>query len=88
MAFIEDTSMFFADFGVDAVVDGVNVVGIFDKAYQESFGIVSGDNPILVVSSNVAAAEGDSVTINATSYTVAGVQPDGTGITILQLEAA
>lgn len=80
--------MFFADFGVDAVVDGVNVVGIFDKAYQESFGIVSGDNPILVVSSNVAAAEGDSVTINATSYTVAGVQPDGTGITILQLEAA
>jgi hypothetical protein len=32
------------------------------------------------------AAQGDAVTVGATAYAVRGVQPDGTGMTLLLLE--
>ena len=87
MAFVENLDVFFSDYGVSAVVGGVTVSGIFDKAYQESMGIVSGSNPVLLVKSTVSASEGAAVSVDGGSYTVASVEPDGTGLTILQLEA-
>ena len=85
--FIELYSAYFSDFAVPATVAGVATKGIFDKAYQESFGIVAGNNPVLVVkTSDVNAAEGDQVVVDSNTYIVSGVEPDGTGITILQLE--
>ena len=87
MAFVEDLAPFFVDWAIDAVIGGVTVPGIFDKTYLESMGIVAGSNPVLLVPASVSAAEGTAVSVNGTSYTVASVEPDGTGLTILQLEA-
>lgn len=90
MAFSEDLSVFFADFGVSTMVGGAAVVGIFDKTYLQSMGIVTGSNPVLLCqSSDVAtAAEDTAVTVDATSYKVISQEPDGTGLTLLQLELA
>lgn len=73
---------------VEATVSGVSVAGIFDNAYQDSFGIVASPQPSLLVASSSAAsaAVGDSVVANSTTYTVAEIQPDGTGMTRLLLK--
>lgn len=86
MSFTENLDPFFADYGVAATVNGVQVIGIFDKAYQERFGVVSGTEPILIVQSTVSAAEGQTVVIGSSSYKVASIEPDGTGITVLVLK--
>lgn len=88
--FAELYSVYFSDFAVPVTVAGAATKGIFDKQYQQSFGIVAGDNPVLVVETSKAvdAVEGDEVVIDSVTYTVASVEPDGTGITILQLELA
>jgi hypothetical protein len=82
-------SVYFSDFAIPATVAGVALNGIFDKAYQESYGIVAGDNPVLLIQSSlVTPIEGDAVIVNSTNYTVASVEPDGQGVTVLQLELA
>ena len=75
------------EFGIAAVVDGDAVTGIFDNNYVEIEG-VSGTYPVLTCkTSDVSgAAQGDVVTVNSTSYRIASVQPDGTGVTQLVLE--
>lgn len=71
----------------------VNIVGIFDNAYQavESGGSVSFalQQPRLTVrSSDVPGVqEGDGIILRSTPYNVAIVMDDGTGITELALEA-
>lgn len=64
------------------------VEGIFDNAYQDAFGIVASPQPSLLIASSSAAsaAVGDSVVANSTTYTVAEIQPDGTGMTRLLLK--
>lgn len=87
--FTELYSVYFSDFAVPATVAGVALKGIFDKEYQESYGIVAGDNPVLLIQSDlVSPVEGDAVIVNSTNYTVASTEPNGTGLTILQLELA
>lgn len=78
----------FSDFSVDAVVGGVSCKGIFDEAYAETFGIVAGNKPSLLILSTVTATEGTAVVIGARSFTVTGVEPDGSGFNRLRLEAA
>lgn len=85
MAFTENMDPFFADYGIAATVAGVSVIGIFDKAYQERFGMVSGSAPALIVPSTVSSTEGDIVVVSGTTYKVASVEPDGTGLTVLVL---
>lgn len=82
-----DFDVFCADFGVDVVVGGVSQRGIFDDAYAEAFGLVGGSRPVLVVLTSPQAVRGASVSVGGKSYTVAESQPDGTGVTTLQLEA-
>lgn len=79
----------FADFGLAATVGGVSVFGIFDAEYANAFDVVAGSTPVLLVrSADVpAVTRGDAVVLNATSYTVADIQPDGQGLTRLILEA-
>ena len=88
MAFTEDTSVFFVDFGEACAVNGVACVGIFDKAYAEQFGIVSGNVPILRIKDGAlgSAVEGSTVVICSTTYSITGIEPDGTGMTVLRLE--
>ena len=87
MAFVEDFAPFMADFAVDATVKGTAVLGIFDDAYADPLG-VAGSTPVLLLptASVGSASFGDSVTVGATSYTIAGMEPDGVGLTRLRLQ--
>lgn len=86
--FVEDHSAYLIDFGVDAVVAGRIVRGIFDNAYADPLGIVAGSQPVLLVISSVVpdVAVGDSVTVGGDPYTVGRVEPDGAGLTRLVLK--
>ena len=84
---VSDFDAFTADFGVDAVVGGVTQRAIFDESYAEAFGMVSGSRPQLIVLTSPQAIRGASVVVSGKSYTVAEAHADGTGITMLQLEA-
>lgn len=79
---------YFTDFGVPATLDGAPVRGIFDNAYGESFGLVASSSPVFRLPSSIAVATGQTLIIAATTYTVAGIEPDGTGLTVLRLEKA
>ena len=80
---------YFADFGVDATLNGVTVRGIFDDAYGESFGgMVAGSGPMFRLPSSVSVTSGNTLVHAATTYTVVGIEPDGTGLTLLRLEKA
>ena len=71
-----------------AVVGGVAVEGVFDARYADPLGIAGATPSLLVQTSAVpAVAIGTPVTVGATAYTVASVEPDGTGLTRLKLEA-
>ena len=67
-------------------------VGIFDDAYSAANGgevSVSGSTPQLVyetASLTLAPIYGDAITVNAITYTVVEIEPDGTGTTTLKLE--
>lgn len=89
--FTEDLTAFFdvtGGFAVNATVGAAQVPVIFDKAYQSGIGgLVESTGPqCLAKTADVAAVvQGGTITINAVAYTVTGVQPDGTGLTTLQL---
>lgn len=74
----------------EAIIGGVVVSGVFDADFAETLGFVGGASPqLLCASADVASVvEGAAVTINAISYTVAEIHPDGTGVTVLKLESA
>lgn len=74
-----------------AIINGVDVDGIFSKEYAEFSGVIGGSNPTFQCkSADVAAVtNGTALTINSINYKVAGApQPDGSGLTLLQLKEA
>lgn len=92
MAFVDDLEVFINDDTpgyVDASFEGIGVVGgIFGDDYEEFSGMVAGSKPILLcISSQIPdVVNGTALTINGVDYTVAGApQPDGTGLTTLNL---
>jgi len=87
MALVENRAAFFADFGVPATIAGNPVSVIFDNEYLASLGVES-SNPVALADDAdvVGLAHGDAVVIGAVNYTVAEIQPDGTGFTIIELE--
>jgi len=89
MAFIEDHAPFLADFAVSAVKNGATAVaGLFDKAYGEAFGLIAGNDPVFRCLSSVGMARGNTLVIGGVTYTVASIEPDGTGIDVCRLESA
>lgn len=93
MAFTEDLTVFFADFGVTATPDvGADVTVIFDRAHIEMMGgDISGTRPVaLAVSADVSSWTSNStrLAIGGTTYILRDIQPDGTGLSLLLLEAA
>ena len=88
MAFVEDASPFFADFGVEATVGGFACVGIFDNAYASAFSFTAGTSPTLLIKAGDAptAGQGDAVDVAGTSYTIASAEKDGTGMLLLRLD--
>lgn len=71
----------------------MQILGIFDAAHLSvdvGSGVpVSSTNPILTCRSadlTNGGKEGDRLTIDGVDYLVRDVQPDGTGMTVLELE--
>jgi hypothetical protein len=91
VAFVEHLSGFFTDFAVVALYNGATPVsGIFDAAYEEPLGNdVEGYGPTFqCAAADVAGVtQGKTLVINAGTYKVRGVKPDGTGLMLLKLEA-
>lgn len=70
-----------------ATVGGVVVAGVFDNAYADPLGFSGSTPSLLCASADVStAAQGTAVAVNGVNYTVAGIEPDGTGMTRLLLE--
>lgn len=92
MAFAEPLSVFFDpnDFAVVALYNGATTVNvIFDAEYTEPLGNdVQGSAPVAWCQASLlpGVAHGDTLVINATTYKVRGVEPDGTGVLLLRLE--
>ncbi|HEY0064716.1 MAG TPA: hypothetical protein VGC21_21545 [Telluria sp.] len=94
--FNEDLSAFFntAEFADDAMLDGVEVAGIFDKQYLVEGGGMgfSATRPALTLPTARVPANpaGLPLLVNATNYIVAGIDADGSdrAVTVLLLELA
>jgi hypothetical protein len=89
----EDLAPFFADFAVDATVNGQAVRGIFDNGFASAeVGLVgmSSARPMLTLPTAGLSANpvGQTAVVGGTSYLVAAHQPDGTGVSTLMLERA
>lgn len=84
------------DFGVEAIIDGKSVDGIFDNDFllaDLGVGMESRDPRFMVKTTDVkSVVHDDSVLVpdeisgGTTTYKVKGIEPDGTGITTLVLE--
>ena len=90
MPFVEDLAPFFADFGLTATVGAVTCTGIFDNAYAQALGFTAGTAPVLIVKAAdvPAVSQGTSVVVVYGSFVVTDVEPDGTGLLLLRLDAA
>jgi len=93
-AFLTDDLPGFFDtneFGIAATFDATSIKVIFDRAFiaQEVNGEVDiqSTEPIAFcrTSDVSSAAQGDTIVIDSTTYTITGVEDDNTGITILRL---
>lgn len=87
--FNEDLSEFLdaTEMADNATIGGATVAGIFDNQFVEVHGI-EGVRPVFTCDEDDVSSlsHGSSLTIKSTSYKVAGIQPDGTGLTSLILE--
>ena len=92
MAFTEDLDEFLDvddGFAVTATIASVAVTGIFSKSSADAL-MAAGTQPVLTVKSTdvAATARGTAVVVNGTNYTVAKIEPDGTGFSKVLLELA
>lgn len=91
MAFVEDRDPFISDFAESAVWNGTTTIsGLFDNFYFDPMGnIAEGSDPRFLVDTDavVGIDQGDTLVIGSTTYKVRGKEPDGTGFTLLKLEA-
>jgi len=73
------------DFAVAATIGEATVNGIFTDDSTDGSELTG---PIFeCASADVATvSQGDTITISATGYTVAGIRPDGTGVTVIILD--
>jgi len=79
-------------FAVTATYGSNSVNGIFDQDYFEiidSNAVVESSQPAFTCRTIdvTGIAHGDTLTINSVAYKVVGNKPDGTGMTVLPLEA-
>lgn len=79
-------------FGTSAFFGSTCITGILDNEYLVSgsdLGVESTSPAFTCKTSDVSCvSHGDTLNIGTDEYTVRGVQPDGTGMTVLILEAA
>lgn len=89
--FAEDLSAFFSlgDFAEQVRIDGRIVAAIFDAAYVDPLGTVSSGSMLTCRDQDVAGlVRSAPVVVRGLNYVVRGIEPDGTGLTMLKLERA
>lgn len=94
MPFTENLSAFLNvdEFATEAIYDWVVIYGIFNNGYIGvpvglAVDIESAATTYICKTSDVSCAvHGELITINTIEYRIVGIQPDGTGITVLVLE--
>ncbi len=86
----EDLAPYFAEFGVSAAISGGSLQGIFDARPGQAFGYVDTVGPTFTFATAgwPAVARGAAITIASVAYTVTGIEPDGTGVTVVTLQRA
>ncbi len=75
------------EFGVSATYDGSTTVkGLIDRRYIEALG-GEAEHPVFICreADISGVVHGKTLVANSTSYTVRGVQPDGSGMILLVL---
>jgi hypothetical protein len=85
-----DTFLDTADFAEIALSGATPINGIFDNGYASAMGM-AGSGPTFTCKSSDATSLNpgtSTLTIRSSSYLVVGVEADGTGMTLLRLEAA
>jgi len=84
-----DRLAFLSILGQTVTVNGNPISAIFDAEYISPLNVAS-TNPVLTCRSiDVASVvRGNASVVGAVNYTVRGIEPDGTGITLLILERA
>ena len=88
-----DRLKFLIDFGPDVITSSKTIKGIFDNPHENLS--AGGEVPFSIQECYVAVrtedvtdvGQGSTLTILGKSYVVTDVQPDGTGMTTLMLEA-
>lgn len=86
-----DRSAMLADYGTTVTkTDASTFTAIFDNDFLavdlDESEVESTEPTLLARTADVSGlAHGDSLTISSTSYTVRGIQPDGTGMTQIML---
>jgi hypothetical protein len=86
-----DRTALLADYGTTVTkADASTFTGIFDNDFLavdlDESEVESTEPTLLARTADVSGlAHGDSLTISAVSYTVRGIQPDGTGMTQIML---
>ena len=92
--FSESLGVFFdvaTGFAVNATYQGATIPVILDQAYmgidQGDIAVDAKDVQVLVQDASVPVVrQGHLLTIGAVVYKISGVEPDGTGLTVLRLE--
>lgn len=70
-----------------ATINALPVDVIFDNGYVDSFGVTNSEKAITCIAADIPGlAAGSTVTIDAVAYTVAELQPDGTGMVRVRLK--
>ena len=88
---LEDLTLFFdqAEFAQDAVWSAQPdnpVVVIFDNQYLETLGVSTSNPQATAIAAHMPnVARGQTLTINSVVYKIDDIQPDGTGLILLQL---
>jgi len=91
--FAEDLDPFLdtdTGFAVSATIGASVVPVVFDAEYTSMAGMVESTGPQCLgkTSDLSAAVQGTAISIGGVGYVVTGNQPDGTGMTLLQLRKA
>jgi hypothetical protein len=87
---LDDVFLDNEEFAVDVIYNSVTFQGIFDDefigAVDERLAVESTAPQVQVKTSDVTGAlHGETITVGSVDYKIAGIQPDGTGMTIILL---
>ena len=87
---LDDTFLDNEEFAVDITYNALTIQGVFDNEFSSAvegeMGIESTVPQVFVKSSDVSsAAHGETMAIDSVVYKIIGIQPDGTGMTLILL---